>query len=140
MHYQLTDKNKIAAIRYCFGGGTVLELARNGANVSGVVSFHGNFGTPNPIDARNIKGKVLVLHGAEDPLVPVEQVLGFADEMSQARVDWQMVAYSNAVHKFTNPKAGSDTSKGVAYNASADQRSFVAMKQFFSEIFQPTTP
>lgn len=137
---QLTDKNKIAAIGYCFGGGTVLELARSGANVAGVVSFHGNLDTPNPVDARNIKGKVLVLHGAEDPLVPVEQVLGFADEMSQAKVDWQMVAYGNAVHKFTNPEAGNDKSKGVAYNALADERSFAAMKQFFSEIFQSSTP
>lgn len=137
---QLTDKNKIAAIGYCFGGGTVLELARSGANVAGVVSFHGNLDTPNPIDARNIKGKVLALHGAEDLLVPVEQVLEFADEMSQAKVDWQMVAYGNAVHSFTDPEAGTDKSKGVAYNAAADERSFAAMKQFFSEIFQSSKP
>lgn len=136
---KLTDKNRIAAIGYCFGGGTVLELARSGADVS-VVSFHGNLDTPNPGDAKNIKGKVLVLHGAEDPLVPVEQVLGFADEMNQAKVDWQMVAYGNAVHSFTNPESGSDKSKGVAYNASADKRSFAAMKQFFAEIFQSRKP
>ena len=132
----LTDKNRIAAIGYCFGGGTVLELARSGADVDGVVSFHGNLDTPNPRDARNIKGKVLVLHGAEDPLVPPEQVLGFAQEMSQAKVDWQMVAYGNAVHSFTNPIAGNDKSKGVAYNPLADQRSFADMKQFFAEIFE----
>ena len=77
---------------------------------------------------------------AEDPLVTVEQVLGFADEMSQAKVDWQMVAYGKAVHKFTNSEAGNDTSKDLAYNASADERSFAAMNQFFSEIFQSSTP
>jgi len=137
---QLTDKNRIAAIGYCFGGGTVLELARSGADVAGVVSFHGNLDTPNPSDARNIKGKVLVLHGAEDPLVPVEQVLRFADEMSQAKADWQMIAYGNAVHSFTNPEAGNEQSKGVAYNASADKRSFAAMQQFFAEIFQSRKP
>lgn len=136
----LTDKNRIAAIGYCFGGGTVLELARSGADVDGVVSFHGNLDTPNPNDARNIKGKVLVLHGAEDPLVPPKQVLGFAQEMSQAKVDWQMIAYGNAVHSFTNPNAGNDKSKGVAYNLLADKRSFADMRQFFAEIFQLRTP
>lgn len=136
----LTDKNSIAAIGYCFGGGTVLELARSGADVNGVVSFHGNLDTPNPRDAKNIKGKVLVLHGAEDPLVPPKQVLGFAEEMSAADVDWQMVAYGNAVHSFTNPGAGNDKSKGVAYNQVADQRSFADMKQFFTEIFQSRKP
>ena len=136
----LTDKNRIAAIGYCFGGGTVLELARSGADVDGVVSFHGNLDTPNPNDARNIKGKVLVLHGAEDPLVPPEQVLVFAQEMSQAKVDWQMIAYGNAVHSFTNPNAGNDKSKGVAYNPLADKRSFADMRQFFAEIFQLRKP
>jgi dienelactone hydrolase len=87
---QLTDTKSIAAIRYCFGGGTVLELARSGANLAGVVSFHGNLDTPNPSDAKNIKGKVLVLHGANDPLVPPEQVLAFGEEMTQAEVDWQL--------------------------------------------------
>lgn len=137
---QLTDKNRIAAIGYCFGGTTVLELARNGADVAGVVSFHGNLDTPNLSDAKNIKGKILVLHGAEDPLVPVKQVLEFAEEMSNAKADWQMVAYGNAVHSFTNPEAGNDKSKGVAYNLSADKRSFATMKQFFAEIFQSRKP
>lgn len=133
---KLTDKNRIAAIGYCFGGTTVLELARSGANVAGVVSFHGNLDTPNLQDAKNIKGKVLVLHGADDPLVPDEQVDAFENEMRQANVDWQLVAYGGAVHSFTNPEAGKDASKGVAYNATADRRSFADMRQFFAELFQ----
>lgn len=132
---KFTDKNRIAAIGYCFGGTTVLELARSGANVAGVVSFHGNLDTPNIQDAKNIKSKVLVLHGANDPLVPDEQVDAFENEMRQANVDWQLVAYGGAVHSFTNPEAGKDASKGVAYNATADRRSFADMRQFFTELF-----
>jgi dienelactone hydrolase len=131
----LTNPQKIAAIGYCFGGGTVLELARSGADVAGVVSFHGNLDTPNPADAKNIKGKVLVLHGAVDPYVPPEQVSTFEKEMNDAKVDWQLVSYGGVVHSFTNPEAGNDPSKGAAYNALADQRSFGAMQQFFDEIF-----
>jgi len=137
---QLTDTKRIAAIGYCFGGGTVLELARSGANLAGVVSFHGNLDTPNPSDTKNIKGKVLVLHGANDPLVPPEQVLAFGEEMTQAEVDWQLVAYGGAVHSFTNPEAGNAASKGVAYNQVADRRSWQDMQQFFAEIFQLRKP
>jgi len=132
----LTDSNRIAAIGYCFGGGTVLELARSGANIAGVVSFHGNLDTPNPSDAKAIKAKVLVLHGANDPYVPAEQVAAFESEMRQADVDWQLMAYGGVVHSFTNPEAGNDPSKGVAYNEAADKRSWAAMKQFFAEIFR----
>jgi len=132
---KLTDKSRIAAIGYCFGGTTVLELARNGANIAGVVSFHGNLDTPNLKDAANIKSKVLVLHGADDPLVPKAQVDTFENEMRQAKVDWQLVKYGGAVHSFTNPESGNDASKGVAYNAKADKRSFADMQQFFAEIF-----
>jgi dienelactone hydrolase len=131
----LTDANRIAAIGYCFGGGTVLELARSGAPVVGVVSFHGNLDTPNPEDARNIKGKVLVLHGANDPYVPPEQVAAFETEMRNAKVDWQLVSYGNTVHSFTNPESGNDSSKGAAYNPESDRRSFAAMQQFFAELF-----
>ena len=132
----LTDSNRIAAIGYCFGGGTVLELARSGANIAGVVSFHGNLDTPNPSDAKAIKAKVLVLHGANDPYVPAQQVAAFESEMRQAAVDWQLVAYGGAVHSFTNPDAGNDASKGVAYNEAVEKRSWAAMKQFFAEIFR----
>jgi dienelactone hydrolase len=131
----LTDTKRIAAIGYCFGGGTVLELARSGANIAGVVSFHGNLDTPNPNDAKNIKAKVLVLHGADDPFVPEEQLKAFETEMRQANVDWQLISYGGVVHAFTNPVYKNDP-KGAAYNALADKRSWEAMKQFFAEIFR----
>lgn len=132
---QFTDPKRIAAIGYCFGGGTVLELARSGANIQGVVSFHGNLDTPNPEDAKNIKSKVLVLHGADDPLVPEQQVNGFAREMRLANIDWQLISYGGAVHSFTNP-AAKDKLKGSVYNPIAEQRSWQAMRQFFAEIFR----
>lgn len=130
-----TDTKKTAAIGYCFGGTTVLELARSGADVNGVVSFHGGLSSPTPEDAKNIKGKVLVLHGADDPHVNPE-VPGFQDEMRQAKVDWEFVAYGNAVHSFTDWNAGNDNSKGAAYNEKADKRSWEDMKQFFAELFR----
>jgi len=129
------DPARIAAIGYCFGGMAVLELARSGADVAGVVSFHGTLDTPNPADAKNIKGKVLVLHGADDPHVPAEQIAAFQDEMRKAGVDWEMTCYGNAVHSFSRPDSGNDNSKGVAYNEKADKRSWEAMKAFFAEIF-----
>jgi dienelactone hydrolase len=133
--HPLTDGKRIAAIGYCFGGGVVLELARSGADISGVVSFHGNLDTPDPDDARKIRAKVLVLHGADDPNVPLEQVIAFQKEMRGAGIDWYMISYGNAVHSFTNPASGNDPSKGVAYNKEADLRSWEAMKAFFKEIF-----
>lgn len=129
------DTENISAIGYCFGGTVVLELARSGADVKGVVSFHGGLDTPNLSDANNIKAKVLVLHGADDPYVPEEQLKTFEKEMREAKVDWQLVSYGNAVHSFTNPGAGNDNSKGAAYNQKADKRSWEAMKSFFNEIF-----
>lgn len=134
--HPLVDPARVAAIGYCFGGGTVLELARSGAELAGVVSFHGNLDTPNPEDAKNIRCKVLVLHGADDPLVPQEHVLAFQDEMRSSGVDWQMVVYGGAVHSFTNPASGNDPSKGIAYNERADRRSWEAMKAFFAELFE----
>jgi dienelactone hydrolase len=133
---QIADVQRIAAIGYCFGGTTVLELARSGADIAGVVSFHGGLDTPDPNDAKNIKAKVLVLHGADDPYVPASQVLALVDEMRKAGVDWQLVMYGGAVHTFTNRDAGTDPSKGAAYNEKADRRSWEAMKDFFGEIFR----
>lgn len=132
----LVDPTKIAAIGYCFGGGVALELARSGAALAGVASFHGNLDTPDPSDARNIKGKVLVLHGGSDPYVTRDKVAAFEDEMTNAGVDWQMIVYGGAVHGFTNPNNGNDPSKGAAYNEKADRRSWEAMRQFFGEIFK----
>jgi len=135
-NHKLADTKRTAAIGYCFGGTTVLELARSGADVNGIVSFHGGLDSLNPNDAKNIKGKVLALHGGDDPFVPAEQVAAFQDEMRKAGVDWNMVIYGGAVHSFTNPDAGNDNSKGAAYNEKADKRSWEDMKQFFSEIFK----
>jgi dienelactone hydrolase len=129
------DKSKLAAIGYCFGGTTALELARSGAPLKGVVSFHGGLATPNPADAKNIKGRILALHGADDPYVNAAEVQGFEKEMRDAHVDWQLTAYGNAVHAFTVKAAGTDNSKGAAYNEKADKRSWVAMQEFFKEIF-----
>jgi dienelactone hydrolase len=129
------DASRIAAMGYCFGGGVVLELARSGADLKGVVSFHGNLDTPNPDDAKNIKARVLVCHGADDPYVSQEQVTAFWNQMRKTKVDWQMIIYGNAVHSFTNPDSGNDPSKGAAYNKEADTRSWQAMKVFFNEIF-----
>jgi dienelactone hydrolase len=130
------DAKRVAAIGYCFGGTTVLELARSGADVGGVVSFHGGLGTPTPEDAKSIKAKVLALHGADDPNVPPAEVAAFEKEMRDAKVDWQLVAYGNAVHSFTDKNAGNDNSKGAAYNEKADRRSWEAMKDLFAEIFR----
>jgi dienelactone hydrolase len=133
---KFVDPQRLAAIGFCFGGTSVLELARDGADLRGVVSFHGGLSTPTPQDARNIKGKVLALHGADDPFVKADEVAAFQDEMRKANVDWQMNIYSGAVHGFTNPDNGTDNSKGAAYNEKADKRSWEAMKTFFAEIFK----
>ncbi|MBK9332236.1 MAG: dienelactone hydrolase family protein [Ignavibacteria bacterium] len=129
------DKSKIAAIGYCFGGAGVLELARSGADINGVVSFHGSLKSGNPEDAKNIKTKVLILHGAIDPNVPESDVSAFKKEMEDAGKDYVLTEYSGAVHSFTNVNAGNDPSKGSAYNENADKRSWEAMKVFFKEIF-----
>ncbi|HEY3309856.1 MAG TPA: dienelactone hydrolase family protein [Desulfuromonadaceae bacterium] len=133
---QNVDQKRLAAIGYCFGGTTVLELARDGADIKGVASFHGGLSTPKPEDARNIKAKVLAMHGADDPFVKPDEVTTFQQEMRAAKVDWQFITYGNAVHSFTNPEAGTENSKGAAYNEKADLRSWEAMKQFFAEIFK----
>ncbi len=130
-----TDTGKLASMGYCFGGSASLELARHGADVKGVVSFHGGLDSPTPQDAKNIKGKVLALHGADDPVVPDAQVLAFQKEMRDAKVDWQLVAYGNAVHTFTNWNMPEDVPGPAAYNKKADQRSWIAMQNFFKEIF-----
>ena len=129
-------EDKVAAIGYCFGGTGVLELARSGAVVNGVVSFHGGLDSPSPDDGKNINSKVLVLHGADDPFVPAKDIDAFKTELNSATVDWQMIYYSNAVHSFTQPMAGGDNSKGAAYNATADRRSWEAMQHFFDELFK----
>jgi dienelactone hydrolase len=132
-NHPMVDPRRLAAIGYCFGGTTVLELARGGADLVAVVSFHGGLDTPTPEDAKNIKGKVLALHGGDDPFVPTKQVEAFQEEMRNGGVDWQFFTYGGAVHSFTNPEAGNDNSKGAAYNEKADRRSWEDMRVFFAE-------
>jgi dienelactone hydrolase len=114
---------------------TVLELARSGAQLAAVVSFHGGLATPLPAKAGDIKARILVCHGADDPYVSADDVTAFQKEMRDAKVDWQLSAYGSAVHAFTNPKSGDDPSKGMAYNEAADHRSWKQMLALFSEVF-----
>jgi dienelactone hydrolase len=132
---ELADRSRIAAVGYCFGGGTVLELARSGVDIAGVVSFHGDVNSPDPADEKNIKAKVLVLHGAGDTHVDEGRIVAFWNAMKRTDVDWQLNVYCGAVHGFTNPASGNDPSRGVAYNKDADRRSWEAMRLFFAEIF-----
>ena len=134
--HELTDPKRVAAIGYCFGGTTVIELARTGADIKGVVSFHGGLDSPHPEDGKAIKCKVLALHGADDPFVPAKDLAAFEDEMRQAKVDWQLVKYGGAVHSFTEVNAGTNNLPGAAYNEKADRRSWEAMKEFFAEVLK----
>jgi len=127
------DTTRIAAIGFCFGGLCVLDLARSGVAIQGVVSFHGILGAPNLAPER-IKAKVLALHGHDDPMVPPEQVLAFEQEMTAAGADWQVHVYGNTMHGFTNPLAN-DPVFGTVYSTLAEKRSWLAMQNFFSEIF-----
>jgi len=130
------DGGKLAAIGFCFGGTTVLELARGGADLCGVVSFHGGLETAAPAEAGAVKAKVLVCTGADDPMIPPAQVVGFEEEMRQSGADWQVIAYGGTVHSFTNPHAGKVVAlPGVVYNERSDKRSWATMRAFFDEIF-----
>lgn len=129
------DATKVAAIGYCFGGSTALELARSGAPLSAVVSFHGGLEAPRPDDAKQIRAKVLVCHGADDPLVPPEQVAAFEAQMRSTKVDWQLTSYGGVAHSFTNPDAGKVGNPALAYDATADRRSWAAMLGLFEEVF-----
>ena len=133
--HERVDAKRIAAIGYCFGGTSVIELARSGAEVAGVVSFHGGLDSPKPDDGKNIKCKVLALHGADDPFVPEKDLAAFESEMRTAKVDWQIVKYGGAVHSFTDWKADG-AMKGAQYNEKADARSWEDMKQFLAELFK----
>ena len=126
------DSAKLAVFGFCFGGCCALELARDGAPVKAAVSFHGTLDTPNTADANNIKGKVLVLHGAADPLVPKEQLPAFEAEMDAAGVDWQLVSYGGAVHSFTDPAA--DNLPMMKYNPTVAARAFNTMGYLLKEV------
>ena len=131
-----TDPKKLAAIGYCFGGTTVLELARSGADLNGVVSFHGGLGTTLPADQGKVKPRILVLHGADDPYVKPDEVAAFKAEMEKAKTAMQFISYPGAVHSFTRKSAGNDPSKGNAYDEAADKASWAEMKKFFGEVLK----
>ncbi len=128
------DDSKIAAIGFCFGGLCALDLARTGADLRGVVSFHGLLGTPENLKGVSLKAKVLVLHGHDDPLNPIEQVLAFEEEMTQVSSDWQLLTFGHTTHAFTNPVAN-DPERGMLYNALADRRSWMTVQNFLTEVF-----
>jgi dienelactone hydrolase len=127
------DASKVAAIGYCFGGMCVLELARSGADVRGVVSIHGLL-AQGEAGNEAVKAKVLCLHGHDDPMVPPEQVLKFEEEMTAAGADWQLHAYGNTLHGFTNP-AATNAGSGTLYNEAAQKRAYLSMQNFLAEVF-----
>ncbi len=125
------EESKISAIGYCFGGTTVIELARSGAEVNGIVSFHGGLDSPSPADDKNIKTPILILHGAADPFVKAEDILAMKNGFDKANVTWSMVEFSGAVHAFTHTAAGNDVSKGAAYDKRADEQSWDIFASYF---------
>jgi dienelactone hydrolase len=132
---KFVNTHQVVAMGYCFGGTVALELARSGATLRGVLSVHGNLDTPTPEDAKNIKYPVLIMHGADDPLVNWDtEVANFRAEMQAGQCDWRMIVYGGAVHAFTQGQAGNDPSTGVAYHRLSDARSFRDMERFFKEV------
>jgi len=135
--HEQVDPNRVAAIGYCFGGTTVLELAYSGADIKGAVSFHGGLPAPKPQDLPRTKAKLLICHGADDPFTPQERVDAFRQALQGSTIDWQFITYGNAKHSFTNPGADQTGIEGLAYSPTADQRSWQQMKLFFDELFGP---
>ncbi len=133
--HELVDHTRLAAIGYCFGGATAMQLAYSGAELNGVVSFHGSLPVPSEKQASNIRASVLVAHGDADSFIPAERIGRFKAALDGADVDWQMLIYGGARHGFTNPDAGRYGLDGVRYDEKADRRSWAAMQQFFHEIF-----
>jgi dienelactone hydrolase len=131
------DANRIGAIGFCFGGSVVLELARGGADLKAVVSFHGVLATRTPAVSGNVKASVLVCTGADDPLAPPEQIKAFEDEMRAADVrDWQVISYGNTLHGFTNPAADGSMLRTALYSEQADRRAWASMRSLFNEVFR----
>lgn len=130
------DPKKVVVMGYCFGGSTALEAGYAGADVAGIASFHGGLATPHPEDAKNIKGKVIVFHGGEDPYVSKAEVDTLVDNLKKAKIDWQLVEYSDAVHGFTNAEHPPKPGAGMAYNEKADRRSWIGLKDFLAETFR----
>jgi dienelactone hydrolase len=129
------DATRLAAIGFCFGGSVVLELARSGADVKAAVSFHGMLGTKIPAAEGQVRASILVLTGADDPLVPVDQIAAFENEMRAAKVaDWQVVSYGNVLHGFANPAADGSMMRTAMYDEKADRRSWQAMQNLLAEV------
>ena len=128
------DDKKIAAIGFCFGGLCVLDLARTGVDIKGVVSFHGLFNAPDNLQNIKINAKILVLHGHDDPMLSAQDVINLEQELTAAGADWQLHSYGNTMHAFTNPLAN-DSAFGTVYQATSDKRSWQSMINFFNEIF-----
>ena len=129
------DAGRVAAIGFCFGGSVVLELAREGADLKAVVSFHGVLATKMPAQPGRVKASVLVCTGVDDPLAPPEQVADFENEMRAGGVkDWQVIAYGNTLHGFTNPAADGSMMRTALYNEQADRRSWASMRSLFDEV------
>jgi len=128
------DGQHWGAFGFCFGGATTLDLARTGADVQGVVSFHGNLSTDDPALAKNIKAKVLAMNGGDDKFVPEEQIIAFEKEMREANVDWQFLNFGGAVHCFAIPSAKGDV-PGCQYNERTAKRAFALMHSFLEEAF-----
>lgn len=127
------DSRRIAAMGFCFGGLCVLDLARTGADIRGVVSFHGLFIPPGNTEGTRIKAKVLALHGFDDPMAPPDQLAALGRELTEAGADWQIHAYGNTVHAFTNPVAN-DPAFGAVYDETADRRSWQSLQAFLAEV------
>ena len=134
-HLRAVAPAKLAAIGYCFGGQTALELGRSGADLAAIVSFHGGLSSPRPQDAANLKARVLACHGGADPLVPPAQVTEFVSHMSAARVDWELQVYAHALHGFTNPELATAPPPGHGYSPEADARSWRTMTGLLAEVF-----
>jgi len=131
------DASRIAAIGFCFGGSVVLELARGGADLKAVVSFHGVLATKTPAVSGKVKASVLVCTGADDPLAPPDQVRAFEDEMRAAAVrDWHLISYGNTLHGFTNPDADGSIMRAAMYSEQADRRSWASMRSLLDEVFR----
>lgn len=128
------NPDKVAAMGFCFGGLCVLDLARTGADLRGIVSFHGLLSAPENTRGNAIRAKVLVLHGHDDPMVSVEDIRQLQDELTRAGSDWQFHVYGGTMHAFTNPVAN-DPVFGTVYQPIADRRSWQAMCAFFEECF-----
>jgi dienelactone hydrolase len=136
---RIADPGRIAAIGYCFGGGVVLNMARQGVDLKGVASFHGSLAAVKPAQPGEVKAKILVLHGADDKFTTPEQIEAFKKEMKDAGADFQFISYPGAIHSFTNPDADAYAKKynlPLGYNAEADKKSWEELRKFLEQIFR----